>query len=283
VDAPSLSYAISDALKTYLPEKRFFQGVFHIDIDPKWIDINVHPQKKEIKFQEESYIRDVLRRLVTPANKEPVSFQKLEPVPLFNYEFKKPLSAEPLDLQIAPRFSYIKTIGYYPPYLLIDSEELDDPQFKKGLVFFDVKSAYTKKHTSLFLDNQLTLCSQGLLIAHPLKLAEADKKLLKNHQKFFDSLGINLNSENELVAHPQDLDIFSTIELIHIAITQLQKGLSEAQISLLIFEFISKYKRIDLEQAYRLLAHFTRDKIKDDHLFCVVSETKLKQLFYDKY
>lgn len=48
--------AISNAYKGYLNTGEQPLGVFKIDIDPKFIDVNVHPTKQEIKFEDDQTI-----------------------------------------------------------------------------------------------------------------------------------------------------------------------------------------------------------------------------------
>ena len=58
----SLSYAVASAYE-HLVEKGAFPSAFlYITIDPAHIDVNVHPQKLEIKFEDERGVMEVVRR-----------------------------------------------------------------------------------------------------------------------------------------------------------------------------------------------------------------------------
>jgi DNA mismatch repair protein MutL len=60
-----LSFAVSNAYE-HLVEKGAFPSCFlFIDIDPAKIDVNVHPQKLEIKFEDERAIIDEVRHTLT--------------------------------------------------------------------------------------------------------------------------------------------------------------------------------------------------------------------------
>jgi DNA mismatch repair protein MutL len=59
-----LNHAIMMAFKELLPEDTFPMYVLFIEIDPAKIDINVHPTKTEIKYQDEQTIYAIIRSAV---------------------------------------------------------------------------------------------------------------------------------------------------------------------------------------------------------------------------
>lgn len=62
VASRSLSYAVASAYE-HLIEKGAFPSTFlSIEIDPSRIDVNVHPQKLEVKFEDERAVTDEVRR-----------------------------------------------------------------------------------------------------------------------------------------------------------------------------------------------------------------------------
>jgi len=56
IRSPYLQHALMNAYADLLPEKHFPLFVIFIDIDPSKIDVNVHPTKQEIKFEDERII-----------------------------------------------------------------------------------------------------------------------------------------------------------------------------------------------------------------------------------
>lgn len=62
-----LSHAVMNAFEGLLPENSFPFYVLFIDVDPKHIDINVHPTKTEIKFVDERAVYAVVRSAVRQA------------------------------------------------------------------------------------------------------------------------------------------------------------------------------------------------------------------------
>ncbi|MEO5601689.1 MAG: DNA mismatch repair endonuclease MutL [Cyclobacteriaceae bacterium] len=62
-----LHHAVMGAFENLLPENSFPFYVIFIEIDPKHIDINVHPTKTEIKFDDERAVYAVMRSAVRQA------------------------------------------------------------------------------------------------------------------------------------------------------------------------------------------------------------------------
>ena len=52
--------AIKQAFDSYISSDRFPCGVLFLDVDPRFVDVNVHPSKLEVKFSSEKLIFDVL-------------------------------------------------------------------------------------------------------------------------------------------------------------------------------------------------------------------------------
>ncbi|MCF8365362.1 MAG: DNA mismatch repair endonuclease MutL [Bacteroidales bacterium] len=59
-----LNHAVDNAFDQLLPEKSYPAYFIFIDINPEEIDINIHPTKTEIKFQDEKVMYSVLRSAV---------------------------------------------------------------------------------------------------------------------------------------------------------------------------------------------------------------------------
>jgi DNA mismatch repair protein MutL len=62
-----LNHAVSTAFEALIPEGSFPFFVLFIDIDPKHIDVNVHPTKTEIKFDDERSVYAVVSSAVRQA------------------------------------------------------------------------------------------------------------------------------------------------------------------------------------------------------------------------
>ena len=56
-----LNHAIKSVYATLIPEGHFPLYVLFLSIDPKQIDVNVHPTKQEIKFQQERLVYNIIK------------------------------------------------------------------------------------------------------------------------------------------------------------------------------------------------------------------------------
>lgn len=59
-----LNRALEDAYRTLIPHSRYPIAILFIEIDPKQIDVNVHPSKKEIKFVRTQEVMEAVRGFV---------------------------------------------------------------------------------------------------------------------------------------------------------------------------------------------------------------------------
>lgn len=86
---PYFYHAIENAFHELLPEKAFPTYFINFDINPKEIDINIHPTKTEIKFQDEKTIYALLRSVVKQ------SIGKFSISPTLDFEIEQSLTLNP--------------------------------------------------------------------------------------------------------------------------------------------------------------------------------------------
>lgn len=67
VSSRALLEAVRAAYREFLPKGRFPVGVLWLQLDPALVDVNVHPQKREVRFAHEREVADALRRAVARA------------------------------------------------------------------------------------------------------------------------------------------------------------------------------------------------------------------------
>ncbi len=64
IKSPYLHHAVKKAYDGLIPDNYFPSYFLYLDIDPKLIDINIHPTKTEIKFEDERSIYAIIRSAV---------------------------------------------------------------------------------------------------------------------------------------------------------------------------------------------------------------------------
>jgi DNA mismatch repair protein MutL len=73
VEDRSLTHAVVQAFHTLLPGGRYPLGVIFVDLDPARVDVNVHPQKTQVRFLDERQLYTTVQRAVRRSVMEHVS------------------------------------------------------------------------------------------------------------------------------------------------------------------------------------------------------------------
>lgn len=60
VASPLISYAVKEGFGTSIPAGRFPAFVLHLTLPGSWIDVNVHPQKREVRLRQEQIIKELI-------------------------------------------------------------------------------------------------------------------------------------------------------------------------------------------------------------------------------
>lgn len=122
IGSKMLSKAVDHAYQSQIPKSGFPFAVINITVDTASVDVNVHPQKSEIKFSDDSLIYKAMYKALTDALTKPMSAQKTQVTLLPDSElnvFVKPqLQAVSVPVAPAPQ----PKPAYQPP----------QPVFKSG-------------------------------------------------------------------------------------------------------------------------------------------------------
>jgi DNA mismatch repair protein MutL len=158
---PYLNHAVLTAFEEVLPSESYPLYVLFIDIDPSKIDINVHPTKTEIKYQDERAIYAIIRSAV----KRALGKYNISPTLDFNQEtgFSRMITQQaPEDIvqpQIAfnPDFNpFAKSIEKEIPYLR-NSEPAHKAVSKNWGSLYDIIKTPEVEVTTLNLPGHKTI------------------------------------------------------------------------------------------------------------------------------
>lgn len=130
VQSPFISFSMKEAYSTHIPANRYPGYVLFIDSDPSDVDVNVHPQKREVRLRQESdlkrliflAVQEALAKRNTPANfkdvlQEPMpwdyAWNKYEPAPIApkKEEYKLELPLKPLPQLLTTIKGYVVIEG----------------------------------------------------------------------------------------------------------------------------------------------------------------------------
>ncbi|MCD4773535.1 MAG: DNA mismatch repair endonuclease MutL [Bacteroidales bacterium] len=115
---PYLNHAVDNAFQELLPSKAFPSYFIYFDIDPKQIDINIHPTKTEVNFQDNKLIYAILRAAI----KQGLGKYNITPTIDFDIEQSFNIPNHPQGKPIVNPFQKIKT--EYNPF------ETHQPKFQ---------------------------------------------------------------------------------------------------------------------------------------------------------
>lgn len=217
----NLSMAVQIAYRTLLEIGRKPICALNIEIEPHLVDVNVHPQKAEVRFQEEIGIQSQIIRALqsflstTPwLVKAPAKTYTLKSYSEPEEIFQTPLSGtigwnfpavitneapkvEQIDLNPPKRryFNELRIIGQIDQtYLLLDDGN--------GLVLVDQHAAHERVLFERFRESfaKKSLIGQPLLFPKQIRLTAADVQALDDQKEFLSTFGIDVENFGEDVA-----------------------------------------------------------------------------------
>lgn len=100
VHSPAIWQPLREAYGTGLPRGMNPPAVLFVEIDPEWVDCNVHPAKREVRFRDAIAVREAVRLLVERALAGQREASAVKPVRVFAEP--PPAAAAPLPEPAAP-------------------------------------------------------------------------------------------------------------------------------------------------------------------------------------
>ncbi|MBS0627569.1 MAG: hypothetical protein JSS09_05090, partial [Verrucomicrobia bacterium] len=208
---PSVSYAVKDAFGTRIEEKRFPIYVLHLTIPKDFIDVNVHPQKKEIRLKDERWFKENLKEKIeshllpsSPLSSTPIEFNLFseksffarpepssDPLPMeIPFEIKTPIREEQFEFSfdLEPEI-----IGLYEHFLWVDASSVKvEGMPEEGVLFVDLQKAEAQILFSSFQKKESSAEKQMLFL--PLTFSCSIDEMLKveSFLEEIETLGFSL-------------------------------------------------------------------------------------------
>jgi DNA mismatch repair protein MutL len=60
VDSRTMAFALTESYHTLIPKGRYPLAFVFLEMNPAWVDVNVHPAKREVRFRDEAKVRNFL-------------------------------------------------------------------------------------------------------------------------------------------------------------------------------------------------------------------------------
>jgi DNA mismatch repair protein MutL len=268
VFSPIVSYAVKDAYSSRIEAGRHPTFVLHLTLPTDRVDVNVHPQKKEVRLSPEKEIKEQIEQAIRSAlisskiSTEKSPIQWTQP-PLFFSEESTPSSystpyfsskvafsekrpQEPEEWDFGPN-----VIGLFGHLLLIDSASLKIPpllpngtKLSDGLLLVHLDRASSRLAFDSLKDASASKEQQLLTVPLPIELPLSDAKLLLDHSHLLEEAALSLSS------------VGKGRFLIH----AIPSFLSEKEIPDLIAQIVasSQGEEIDGQRLFLLVSQFSK-------------------------
>lgn len=191
VTSPLISKAVKMGYGTRLDESMHPSFVLFLKTDPKEVDVNVHPQKKEIRFADESFVfRSVERsisRVFQPSLPMHGSLSFLDVAPFqMTREIEKRMPLE--EIAVLPFELTERALTLVGPYLFLEKEDLIVVDLRSAharVLFEDLKSP-SKELQQLLWPLEVSIESEEVL--EELARFGIECRLIGHRQMAVDSL-----------------------------------------------------------------------------------------------
>jgi DNA mismatch repair protein MutL len=219
-----LSDAIVKGYEDVLMIKRYPVVYMSIDMDPSLTDVNVHPQKMQVKMASELLISFHLTTLIqshfkSSTRQVPTPYKELEvytPLKMVFEESDFEAQVQEAQMKKLPEVDYVGT--FFGTYILFQNEQ--------GLWMMDQHAAEERIRFEYYETKLTTLdpSVKKLLLPYPLKLHDEPLQLIQEKQSQVLSYGFQIEN-GHLEALPKNIrdeDIDLVVDLLVDALTQDQ-------------------------------------------------------------
>lgn len=198
VFSPLVAYALREGYGPALAPQRHPIYVLHLTLPGTWVDVNVHPQKKEVRLRQEQDLKQILIESVgqilqappgefsIPVSREPFSYPTFTPA-RFEMQFRETPSSTIEEPSFFPPQQTLKiasrVIATLPGYILSEREG--------EIALADQHRAHSRIIFEQLLRKQ-EVAQQPLLIPYTIELSPSEANTLKSYLETFNRLGIGI-------------------------------------------------------------------------------------------
>ncbi|PIS00814.1 MAG: hypothetical protein COT84_05760 [Chlamydiae bacterium CG10_big_fil_rev_8_21_14_0_10_35_9] len=208
-----LSNFLKKAYGTRIAEEGFPSAILFLDVPLHEIDVNVHPQKKEVRFSKEGLFQEIFFKAVQKAFDVPIPIPQkeiFEVPPLFS---KK---TQPLifDLEEAVQKVLPMDNDYHGPIFIQDrfcflqNVTLSEKIFIEGVVIADLKGIYELLLFELFSCKDRGFEVQSLIVPIVLEVGALKVKILEEDSKQLQKLGLDIRAIDDSTIAVDAMPVF---------------------------------------------------------------------------
>ncbi|MDD3067488.1 MAG: DNA mismatch repair endonuclease MutL [Acholeplasmataceae bacterium] len=227
-----LIQAVIDGYHSRIMVGKYPMAMLYLEMDPSLIDVNVHPQKYEVKFVNEFVlaflIEDIIKRTLTQKTQEiPAPYERVMKDETYIQEslfIDEHVSENLMKSKVSkiPEMDYVGTFS--GTYLIFQNED--------GLFLVDQHAAQERIRYEYYMETfkNPVFATKPMLFSKPLNLSPSELLVLKEKIPCFSPYGFSFNENLELITIPtwlKDGEIDLAIEsMIHMLLEKQQIDLS---------------------------------------------------------
>ncbi|MBJ7493460.1 MAG: DNA mismatch repair endonuclease MutL [Opitutales bacterium] len=202
VDSRTMAFATTESYHTLIPKGRYPLAFIFLEINPAWVDVNVHPAKREVRFRDEASVRGfIIQSLLSVLRSkggdglpvETIIPTALAPTttPTVNSSFNNPInSSAPSPVAVSTNSQSLKLGWKFLSRLREERAVFETPT---GLAILDIGAAHQRILYEDILKqfSEQTPLSQPLLIPLNLELEPLPAAVLKEKNDLLTAAGFS--------------------------------------------------------------------------------------------
>ena len=203
VTSPVVSDGVQDGYGTMLPTKEFPTFVLHLELHGTCVDVNVHPQKREVRFRDEEMIASIVKSATKEALTDMLELPEIEiSEALFFNPNGERMQEESLSLfeseevELPWEESRPVALGIYEQFLLIDAATMPLLQ-GDGLGIVDLEAASARIHYESIVNRSNEIEKQNLLFPETIELPVGEAEILEAYLGLLDEVGLVVRKSHD--------------------------------------------------------------------------------------
>jgi DNA mismatch repair protein MutL len=222
----SLSHAIASAYEALLPNGMHPLYVLHVSIDPQRVDVNVHPQKHEVKFDNEQQVYQVVEQSVRAALQQsavvprmphlqqihPAASRSISSLPALPTAARTPSTSRDPVSPMVVREQVDLLFGRTQPEparVFAIGSDLVGSVVQDGVMIVHVRRAHERVLYERMTDREsANTGSQALMFPVPVQLSATERQQLEELRDALEQMGYRFSLETtplSLTAVPQGI------------------------------------------------------------------------------
>ncbi len=196
VKCPEINYAIYDGYGTRLQERKHPTYVLLFSLPNALVDVNVHPQKLEVRLREHNLIKEWIQKVISNAFDAPKAARIIQSRPSYESQeelFPLKFREEPQEEmgEILPLHKQLDIIGLSSHFLLVDGKSAPHKPFD-GILLIDLLEVKRLLYFEQLEEGEIQNELEGLLSPITLSFSPAESDQINQNIAALKGMGIGI-------------------------------------------------------------------------------------------